>query len=224
MTEPRQDKSEAGVHDPALSALYRRSGDIQPPVELDDAVLDAARRASRRRRWIFPLSTAAILVIGVGLVLRTAMQPEFGTHPAGIPGTLTDSPSGAEAEQTPSPAQARRPRADDAAAPAAKPQAAPPRELTPGLLHEERAEPPRTRSKASAAPQVAPEADMGMSVEKAPPRAAPDDLPQAQPEPWLTRIRELLLEGRRAEAKQQLAAFRRQYPGYPIPEDLRELR
>lgn len=227
MTEPRPNKSDEGVQDPTISALYRRSGDLQPPAHLDEAVLGEARRALRRRsrRWILPLSTAAVLVIGVGLVLRIAVQPEFGPHPAGVPGTLTESAPEPKAQQAPPPAN-RRLQADDAASPLAKPQAASPREFSAESLQEEPAAPQRARKKASAAPSGAPEAEMGRSLEKAVPRLAPDELPQAAetPELWLTRIRELLSAGRRAEAKAQLAALLRQYPDYPIPEELRELR
>lgn len=41
------------------------------------------------------------------------------------------------------------------------------------------------------------------------------------PEPWLDEIRVLKHQGRQAEAQNALAQFRRTYPGYALPEDLR---
>jgi hypothetical protein len=38
----------------------------------------------------------------------------------------------------------------------------------------------------------------------------------------LGRIEALLQKGRNAEAEQELARFRRQYPDYPLPQRLRE--
>jgi hypothetical protein len=43
------------------------------------------------------------------------------------------------------------------------------------------------------------------------------------PEHWLTKIRGMLEENRRDEALRSLAEFRRMYPGYKLPDDLRDL-
>jgi hypothetical protein len=40
---------------------------------------------------------------------------------------------------------------------------------------------------------------------------------------WLARIRELATAGRGDEARASLAEFRRRYPAFAIPEDLRPL-
>ncbi|MBL8489785.1 MAG: hypothetical protein JNM82_03285 [Rhodocyclaceae bacterium] len=60
----------------------------------------------------------------------------------------------------------------------------------------------------------------------APARKAADRASAAEghlrdPAAWLEDIRRLLRDGREAEARDQLAAFRRAYPGHPVPEDLR---
>ena len=40
---------------------------------------------------------------------------------------------------------------------------------------------------------------------------------------WIQSIRELVKQGNIDEAKKQLSDFRRIYPDYPVPEDLRNL-
>jgi hypothetical protein len=56
-----------------VSARYRAGAEDEPPVRLDAAVLSAARREveqpRKRRHWQVPASIAAMLVIGVSLVL-----------------------------------------------------------------------------------------------------------------------------------------------------------
>jgi hypothetical protein len=44
------------------------------------------------------------------------------------------------------------------------------------------------------------------------------------PEHWLENIHRMLAEGHRAEAVRSLAEFRRLYPDYRLPDDLRDLR
>src|SRR5436189_3406615 len=62
MTEPQ---------DPQLSQHYRDLEPLEPPGELDQAILAAGRRASpRRRRWYYSLAAAAVLVFAVALTLH----------------------------------------------------------------------------------------------------------------------------------------------------------
>ena len=62
MTEPQ---------DPQLSQHYRDLEPLEPPGELDRAILAAGRRASpRRRRWYYSLAAAAVLVFAVALTLQ----------------------------------------------------------------------------------------------------------------------------------------------------------
>ena len=44
------------------------------------------------------------------------------------------------------------------------------------------------------------------------------------PEHWLANIRAMLKDNRRDEAVRSLAEFRKSYPGYHLPDDLRELK
>src|SRR3954469_1673183 len=59
MTEPQ---------DPQLWQHYRDLEPLEPPGELDQAILAAGRRASpRRRRWYYSLAAAAVLGFGAAL-------------------------------------------------------------------------------------------------------------------------------------------------------------
>jgi len=56
-----------------LSRRYRDEKGAEPPAHLDKHILDAAREAItsvRKQRWYVPVSIAAVLVIGVSLVLN----------------------------------------------------------------------------------------------------------------------------------------------------------
>lgn len=225
MTDREPSNHHEGTHDPAVSALYRRVGEVLPPRHLDQRVLAEAQHAVRHRRrgWVVPVSTAAVLVVGVSLVLRIAVQPAFGPHPASVPsGGLSDSaPEAQEREARPA-APLKSVPPDDTTNPAkqtAKP-AVPPQEPA-RRLQEAPARPPVTRKKASPAP---PEAGMDMFREERASAPGTVQPPPLDPEPWLTRIRELLEAGRHSEARTQMAAFRRHYPGYAVPEDLRTLQ
>jgi hypothetical protein len=61
----------------ALAALYSRTRDEQPSQLLDRRILNAAQRQAgrRQRRWIVGLSTAAVLVLSLSVVLQTLWQP-----------------------------------------------------------------------------------------------------------------------------------------------------
>jgi hypothetical protein len=48
-------------------------------------------------------------------------------------------------------------------------------------------------------------------------------VPAGAPAEWLKRIGDLLRNGKTAQAREQLAEFRRHYPDYRLPETLREL-
>lgn len=72
-------------------------------------------------------------------------------------------------------------------------------------------------------------ADAAASGEALPPRALLDEEPPATADSpqvrdaWLQRIRELLAAGDIEAARGSLAEFRRRYPKYALPEDLRQL-
>ena len=75
---------------------------------------------------------------------------------------------------------------------------------------------------AAAAADAAAEGGISRAVlDEEPPATA--DSPQVQ-EAWLQRIRELLSAGETDAARNSLAEFRRRYPKYALPEDLRPLK
>jgi len=47
------------------------------------------------------------------------------------------------------------------------------------------------------------------------------DSPERTPQTWLDDIRKLKAQGRTEEAERELAQFRKRYPDYPLPDDLR---
>jgi hypothetical protein len=87
----------------------------------------------------------------------------------------------------------------------------------------DRIETPGSRIDAAAA------ADAAASGAAQPSRAELDEEPPATAdsplvqEAWLQRIRELLASGDTEAARNSLAEFRRRYPAYALPEDLRHL-
>jgi hypothetical protein len=84
----------------------------------------------------------------------------------------------------------------------------------------------------SAAPARADAVDHAARDESAPGAAGKDAArvrsadPNAglYPEHWLANIRSMLKENRRDEALRSLAEFRRLYPDYRLPDDLRDLK
>lgn len=90
---------------------------------------------------------------------------------------------------------------------------------------------PAARAAPAPEPQVQGEkkgtAADGMDNAASPPGGVPRALKQEEsewsPTQWLAEIRRLYRQGRKEEATDALAAFRRTYPGHSIPEDLRPL-
>src|SRR4051794_30442534 len=77
----------AEERDPQLSRQYRSLEPLEPPVELDRKILDAARAPlvtpARRHRWYYGLAAAAVLVFAVALTLH--MERERPDSEAGAP-------------------------------------------------------------------------------------------------------------------------------------------
>lgn len=76
MSDQYEDASE---HDHEISAIYRKARDPAPPTSLDDTILATAKRAAwrRKQRWMLPLSTAAVLVVSVTLLLDMREEWDF---------------------------------------------------------------------------------------------------------------------------------------------------
>ncbi len=80
----RQNLNDEWAEYAKLSELYRQTQDLTPPQHLDAGILAAAREAVapkkpvllrlRLRRWAVPVSLAATMVLGIGLLLQIESQ------------------------------------------------------------------------------------------------------------------------------------------------------
>jgi hypothetical protein len=99
------------MRDPDLSQRYRAASAETPPAALGDALRAAAAQASasvpfvQRRKWGAPLALAASVVLGLGIVLRVAVE----------------RPDMRPVAEAPAPASAPVPASAPAPAPAADP-------------------------------------------------------------------------------------------------------
>ncbi len=206
MNTPHDDMPE---HDPHISALYRQAGDIAPPASLDEAVLASARRAvrQRRQRWIVPLSTAAVLMLGLTVLLK--INSEWQTK-----------------ESVPM-AMPHEEKAEASAGMLAKKAA--PASPAPQVL---RAVPPQqsSRAKTEIAESFGAVADAVQKTDKqkenetlAIAGAAQAEPKVLEPKPWIEKIRKLIEEKKLDEGRKELRAFRKRYPDYKLPNDLKSL-
>src|SRR5580765_8724596 len=123
MAEPR---------DPQLSQHYRDLEPLEPPAELDQAILVAGQRAAspRRKRWYYSLAAAAVLVFAVALTLQIEREPpdsesasRDGAARLRLSRELRGEIKPAEPRAESKPAKVAPPAGDTAArAPAAPPQ------------------------------------------------------------------------------------------------------
>ncbi len=220
--------------DPQLSALYQATRQAQPSAELDAAIRAEAQRAlrGRRRSWMVPLSTAALVVIGLSLSLQVLELDRPPESPAKI-----DFAPIEEAEEAPAPALEMAEPAPAGAAPesAALPPSPTAADSAPALQKP----PPPAKAKRLQADE-----EMGLMRErkqvpidqdsrlrKAPAskdatkkaETAFDDLGVDGFESGLDEIRALLAQGDMEKARAILQDLVRQYPERALPEDLRSL-
>ncbi|MBS0571165.1 MAG: hypothetical protein JSS28_11185 [Proteobacteria bacterium] len=156
----------------------------------------------------------------------TAMQEaaaqaatEAARAPAPEPQRREDSTPPPMPRALPAPAPAVRPLLKPE--PTAAPQAASPALASPTLAHS-----PKDKAVEQTAGAIAmPESRRAAKPMSAPPAAmeATDANASLYPEHWLANIRQMLRDGKRDEALRSLALFRKQHPGYRLPDDLRDL-
>jgi hypothetical protein len=196
------------------------------------------------RRALVPVGVFATLVVTVSVVLMIEQEQrdQLPAPAPAVPAAVSPeaaSPKADESAKAAAPKQEEHQRAvaKPRAAPAMAPQSAPlPPESVPAAssdseLRENVAEPvPAARGavmseqKALSGERPAPAAAAAASPAAAARRdlRAADKLEAARaPAEWLEAIRRLLRAGRETEAQAQLAAFRRAYPGYALPDDLK---
>lgn len=199
----------ADERDPEVSRRYRNLGAEEPPRELDQAILSAARRAvdkphaplvtpSGRHRWYFSLGAAAVIVLTVAVTYH--MQQEVPD-----PDSVVVAPGSAARPET----------AERAEEPPREPAAPTPPVLVPD---------PRSDSAEGAASPPGTAAQAQRRAEPGPaPAAKPMQAPVVEtPERMLERIVELRKAGKYEEADGLYAEFRRRYPDYRLPDAVLE--
>jgi len=213
-----------------LSGHYRAGSTEEPPAHLDAVILAAARREVQRsrfaRNWQMPASIAAVLVIGVSLALMTSEIKD--------PLPPADTSAGVAAGESGQAAPALEMKQESLARPA----------LRSGVERESRQSRERSArsdrdadtrqssaaghaDSATAAPSVvapAPAPALRQLDAATRKKAAPSsEAPAGAPEEWLKTIEDLLRNGKTAQAREQLAEFRKRYPDYRLPDTLRDL-
>lgn len=212
--------------DEELSALYRSAAGESPSAGLDARILAAARAAaappreaapprgtaSWTRRWRVPLALAATVLMTSTLTLLVREHDVDGA------GSVLPKP--VPAERGPglaAPGAAAGPRREDHSEDST-------------AARDRLADRPREERRNLLQPEPAPRRAVPLPTESAAgPAAAASALRPAQPgtaehspEQWLEEIRQLRREGKSAEADARLADFRRRFPRFPLPEDMRQ--
>lgn len=221
-----------------VSRAYQSHSRETPPAHIDEAILAAARRGTGARpgkgtgpfahNWRVPASLAAVLVLGVGLVLFTAketgepmLEPlEEVVTPVIQKNLDADYTRGREKELndiSTEPVRSRAARQSPASLAAPAPVTAPAKakqkkagKLEYRKLMKEGAPPVlETRPAAGAS---------GLSADEYKPveQKSYRDQNKTSPKDWLAQIRALYKQGRKKEADKSLAAFRKAYPDYPL--------
>jgi len=216
----------ASGQDPDITRLYRASRSEEPSSALDERILGQARLAARhnRRRWLVPLSSAAVVLLGLTLTLQL-MEHEPGL--SDIDGYLTEEAPKSEAVEAPAPEMKQLEKKQKSARPVLQAPAQ-------GM---ERKDSLRSREMAPAEYDAAPAASGTLIPESimektlpsrmmAEPVASPAvdrAVPVEAPEEWLARIMSLNDEGETQNAIEEMARFRQHYPDHPVPDTLKPL-
>jgi len=212
------------------------------------AVAQPRTHMRTRARWLPVSAAAAVVLIAAGIVLR--IGPQMQQRPAALqetapsatlqstPAAKMESAPAAKTQSEPAPAPSSPAPAAPAPPPAAAPElrkseAAPkpaPRAFPAPVATMREAAPAATTDAKSATPAAAAPMRMkramtdsaGAQTLAAP--AAQDGNVTLYPEHWLANIRQMLRDNQREEALRSLAEFRKRYPDYRLPDDLRDLR
>ncbi|HEX6827463.1 MAG TPA: hypothetical protein VF104_00635 [Burkholderiales bacterium] len=217
-----------------LSAAYREAGSDEPGADLDEVLLEKARREMHlgpkvawspfTSAWSRPLRLAAVLVVSVTVTL--ILYEQVG-EPLPVPAKPAVDVPLAGSRQAPKPVEP-----PVRAAPAPKATAPVPTPAAPGAAEERATDRARQQAPARSTPgpaapstETAPDLhrlelkEMAAPAARAKEEAARGTDLGADPEAWVRRIEALRKEGRDAEADALLVQFRRRFPDYP-PEKL----
>jgi Meckel syndrome type 1 protein len=228
--------------DAAVQAMARRAM----------AAVPAATRTPTRTHWLPALGAAAVVALAAGIAFQ--IGPQLWQRPARQPEAQSSPVPAAPPPAAPQPAEAapiaQKAAAADSAGTAAPAPRAPVAELkkmenaasrpaprafpAPARAQREPALPPAAAeakpampAPATAAPMRAKQADtesVGAPAQSLAAPAAADGNATLYPEHWLANIRQMLRDNHREEALRSLAEFRKRYPDYRLPDDLRDLR
>jgi hypothetical protein len=218
--------------DEALSRLYRKAAVAEPSPAMDALILAAARRQAAEplrpprvsggwRRWLAPVGIFATIVLTVSLTLTIEReQRNLLPAPAAVipqPATVAPPPEAAKpALPSEHKAKAQKevlPGRTVVAEPVAGPALALPAAPAQPAAEIQRSEIRRDEMRAAMPPPAPAATDRReRAMAKTAVRA---------PAEWIEEIRRLKREGHAVEAREQLEAFRRAYPDYRLPEDLK---
>jgi len=242
MNEPR---------DQELSRLYRETETLEPPRRIDDAILAASRRtadsrprpvrAGLVRRLSAPMALAATVLLTFTVTLMVFQDaPEADKAQTGMKAGGADSRA-----EKPVPAEAKSARAPQAESRRDAPstqlrEAIDTLGKRQGLQESQESQEPRraresepmraSRPTQSAPSAPAPSASPRQEAASTPRSAggvgalagrSADEAKERSPEKWLEDIRKLKAQDKTPEAERELAEFRKRYPEYRLPEDLR---
>ena len=209
------------------------------------AAATARTPVAAQRPWLPVFSVAAVIALAVGFAFRIGPQlwqrpaRQLETEPAIVP-SASPPPAAAPSAQKASaaPATTAAPAAQAAAAEMKKVENAASRPVPrafPAPLRALREAPPSAALEAKppmpAATMAAPlrakqQVDMESAGAPTPTHTAPaekDSNATLYPEQWLANILQMLRDNRHKEAVRSLEKFRKTYPDYPLPDDLRDL-
>lgn len=238
-----------------VSEHYRAGTQDEPPAKVDAAIRAAAHsevaKPRQIRNWQIPASIAAMLVIGVSLVLvvRDNEPPPSLDHPVAEEAKLAEpAPSqlamktqpraktDLSREDRPSRERTARPdrksvTRDEVASAPDKAQSGSPTQM-PAAPASATSESPVGHEKPAiaesnqvlASKKSGASADASMDSSGADRALRKQEQPAAIPLPpndWLKKIDRLLLAGKEAEARAEMLGFHKQFPQYPVPERMR---
>jgi len=211
----------ASGQDPDITTLYRASRTEEPSQVLDKRILEQARLAARhnRRRWLVPLSSAAVVLLGLTLTLQL-MEQEPGL--SDIDDYLSEQAPKSERVEG-----ATIEKNQKAASPVL--QAPAPPEVKKDSLRSREMAPAEYDAAPAASGISAPERRMQdaapakILAEPASSQPADGMTAHEEPEAWLARISALYEQGETQAAIEEMAIFRQHYPDHPVPDTLKQL-
>lgn len=199
--------------DSGISTLYQATRHEVPSAELDAKILAEAQVVARgrRRRWLVPLSSAAVVLLGLTFTLRLVDQAprlpqtgeDFSTE---LPAEIEVIPRAEKKQVLPKPAMMM--------------------DSLPGRAKEEgvklRKAAPRSSVPSPNKVETFGDMDLYEALESDNQALKSVEM-EDTPADWLARIEMYLDKGDRAKAIQELKAFMFRYPDYSLPKALEEL-